>query len=134
MAASNQNDDNVITGINVTPLVDVMLVLLIIFMVTANLITNKAIGVTLPKAETGEEPQVADLRIEVQKDGKILANEQPTSIGAFPATIAALKKDGKAVTVSIAADRAAPHGAVIDAVDGLRKNGIFDFAFTVGPE
>ena len=50
----NMDDDDGITGINVTPLVDVMLVLLIIFMVTANYIQNDAIGLSLPKSETAK--------------------------------------------------------------------------------
>ena len=54
MAASAQNDDEMITGINVTPLVDVVLVLLIILMVTASYIVSKSIPLELPNAKTGE--------------------------------------------------------------------------------
>ena len=56
MAGGDLGEDDGITGINVTPLVDVMLVLLIIFMVTANYIANQAISLQLPKAATGADP------------------------------------------------------------------------------
>ena len=57
MAASTQSDDDIITGINVTPLVDITLVLLIIFMVTAKLVMAQAMPLDLPKAATAGETQ-----------------------------------------------------------------------------
>src|SRR5262245_14587912 len=65
-----------ITGINVTPLVDVVLVLLIIFMVTAKIIVSPALPVDLPKAKTSEEVQVI-LSLIVPKDGPLLCNGAP---------------------------------------------------------
>ena len=67
----NMDDDEGITGINVTPLVDVMLVLLIIFMVTANYIQNDAIGLSLPKSETAKgNSEPTDLEFTIKSDGQ----------------------------------------------------------------
>ena len=70
---ANIDDDDEITGINVTPLVDIMLVLLIIFMVASNYIVKEAIEVNLPKAATGEEMNTENKSIALilKKDGRL---------------------------------------------------------------
>ena len=77
MAGIASDSDDEITGINVTPLVDVMLVLLIILMVTATYIVNRSINVNLPKADTGENNDktknlafVLDAKNQLYLDGK----------------------------------------------------------------
>mgnify|MGYP001203385202 CR=1 FL=1 len=72
------DDDEGITGINVTPLVDIMLVLLIIFMVASNYIVKEAIEVNLPKAATGEEVNNDNKSIALilKKDGRIFLNDE----------------------------------------------------------
>ena len=69
MAGKIGNDDDVIADINVTPLVDIMLVLLIIFMLTANLIAKQAIEVELPKAAQGSTPPATTLAITLTRAG-----------------------------------------------------------------
>ena len=69
MAGSAQSDEGEITGINVTPLVDIMLVLLIIFMVTATYIVKEAIEINLPKAAAGGESTAKTFAIVITKDG-----------------------------------------------------------------
>ena len=83
MAGIASDNDDEITGINVTPLVDVMLVLLIIFMVTATYIVNRSINVNLPKADTGENNDktknlafVLDAKNQLYLDGKPVSIEQ----------------------------------------------------------
>ena len=76
MAGFTQNeDDGVISGINVTPLVDITLVLLIVFIVTAKIIVGQTLPMDLPKAATGGEQQVV-LAIELAKTGEIAVNGQ----------------------------------------------------------
>lgn len=132
---SDQDDD--ITGINVTPLVDVMLVLLIIFMVTANYIANQSIAVNLPRAETTDSPSQSknmaftlDAKSELYLDGKIISFEE---IGP---KIKDFKKanEGASVNAIIAADKVTPHGAVVKLIDAVRKHGITDFAINVEAE
>jgi biopolymer transport protein ExbD len=79
MAGGAQNDsDEMITAINVTPLVDIILVLLIIFMLTANIIMSPAIEVELPQAATGEGTEPTTLALTLKKTGELYLNGQVT--------------------------------------------------------
>ncbi|NOJ82934.1 ExbD/TolR family protein, partial [Myxococcus xanthus] len=70
MAGGAQDNDDEITGINVTPLVDVVLVLLIIFMVTANFIVRETVEVDLPRAANGGETVQGLVNVVLDKEGK----------------------------------------------------------------
>jgi biopolymer transport protein ExbD len=82
--ASIQNTDEEISGINVTPLVDVTLVLLIIFMVTAKLIAGQGIPLDLPKAKTAGATQTV-LNVSIDADGAVLANGSKVQSDVAPA-------------------------------------------------
>jgi biopolymer transport protein ExbD len=134
MGVGTNNDDEEITGINVTPLVDVMLVLLVIFMVTATYIVNQSINVNLPKAETGEGIEKSkNLAFVIDKDANLFLNGDKISYAELPAKIATEreKKAKGPLQALIAADQDTPHGAVIKLIDAVRKNGISDFAINV---
>ncbi len=125
-----------ITDINVTPLVDVMLVLLIIFMVTATYIVNQSINVNLPKAKTGKDIAAKNLAFVLDKDSNLYLNGEKITFGDIETRIGReLKKDAPGpLQALIAADRDTPHGAVIKLIDTVRKNGITDFAINVQAE
>ena len=126
MAGGAQIDDEEdgITGINVTPLVDIMLVLLIIFMVASNYIVKESIEVNLPKAATGEETKDNNsIALVLKKDGRLFLNGEKTTKALIAKKAAEVaKKDAKAVAM-IAADRGAAHGEVIRLIDLVRSNG-----------
>jgi biopolymer transport protein ExbD len=136
MANAIKDDDDAITGINVTPLVDVTLVLLIIFMVTAKLIAGRGIPLDLPKAATAGVTQTM-LTLTIDAQGKVLANGQPVDDQALRAqTQRALRQNPELRTV-IAASAAATHGSVMHVVDTVRDVGAVKIAFAadkVGPE
>ena len=126
--ASSANDEEGINGINVTPLVDVTLVLLIIFMVTAKLIAGHGVPLDLPKAATAGTTQTM-LTLSVDAQGKVLANGQPVDDGALrEQTRKALAKNPELRTV-IAASAAASHGSVMHVVDTVRDAGAVKIAF-----
>jgi biopolymer transport protein TolR len=133
MAQGSSQDDEEITGINVTPLVDVMLVLLIIFMVTANYINNQSINLTLPKAATGEtvDSSLLSLAFVVNKDSSYFLDGSVVQLDDIPKVIEEKMKLGKPLQALIAADEGAPHGSVVKLIDTIRKNGITDFALNV---
>ncbi|MGE0172411.1 MAG: ExbD/TolR family protein [Oligoflexales bacterium] len=133
MAQGSSQDDEEITGINVTPLVDVMLVLLIIFMVTANYINNQSINLTLPKAATGEsvDSSLLSLAFVVNKDSHYFIDGSAIQLDDIPRIIEEKKKLQRPLQALIAADEGAPHGAVVKLIDTIRKNGITDFALNV---
>ena len=134
MAGIASDNDDEITGINVTPLVDVMLVLLIIFMVTATYIVNRSINVNLPKADTGENnDKTKNLAFVLDAKNQLYLDGKPVSIEQVPELIK--KEQAKAGNVPlnavISADKETPHGAVIKLIDTVRKHGITDFAINV---
>jgi biopolymer transport protein ExbD len=132
MASSAHDSDDEITGINVTPLVDVMLVLLIIFMVTASYISNQSINVNLPKADTGQDAaQTTNLAFVLDKDSNLFLDGQKLEFAALPDMIKQRSAANPKVQAIIAADQATPHGIVIKLIDTIRKNGITDFAINV---
>jgi len=129
MASASRDDDEAITGINVTPLVDVTLVLLIIFMVTAKLIAGHGIPLDLPKAATAGTTQTL-LTLSIDAQGKVLANGQPVASDQALRDKArqALAQNPELRTV-IAASASASHGDVMRVVDTVRDAGAVKIAF-----
>lgn len=134
MAGGSQNDpDDAITGINVTPLVDVTLVLLIIFMVTTKMIVSQSVPLDLPKASQGTDIQVVfsvSMAVDgtTQVDGKPVANDD----AILPLAEAAQQKNPELRAV-IKADSAVPHGRVIHVLDLLKQGHVNKIAFGVTP-
>ena len=120
-----------ITDINVTPLVDIMLVLLIIFMLTANLIAKQAIEVDLPKAAPAGAVQPKTLAVTLTRDGAIYLNGRPTDPGALRREIkAAVAADAKTL-VLIAGDKNVSHGRVVWLLDTVKSLGVTSFAIQI---
>lgn len=131
MAGGSFDDDDGIHEINVTPLVDVVLVLLVIFMVTANYITNKAITMELPKAASGEATGTTNLGLALDKESHLYLDGKEASYADLKARIDEEKAAGKQLQALISADAGTPHGSVIKLMDEMRKQGITDIAFNV---
>jgi biopolymer transport protein ExbD len=134
MASTESDDeDGIISGINVTPLVDVTLVLLIVFMVTAKIIVSQGMPMDLPKAASGEEVQNV-FSVELTIDGKTrvdsLVVPGDDSISDLAKQAKAKNKDVRAV---IRADKKVEHGRVIRVLDLLKQAGVAKIAFAVTP-
>jgi biopolymer transport protein ExbD len=128
MASNAGNDDDGIVGINVTPLVDITLVLLVIFMVTARLIASRAVPMDLPSAATAGETQVV-LTISIETSGAISidgARVDEAELHRRARGVLAASREPRAV---IHASRSTTHGSVIHVVDELRRAGITRIAF-----
>lgn len=135
MAGSiSDNDESEITGINVTPLVDVMLVLLIIFMVTSTYIVQQSIQVQLPKADTGESTvKTKNLAFVMDKSGNLFMDGKQTTVEQLPAMISAIQSENPQAQLQalVAADKETQHGFVVRLIDTIRKQGITDLAINV---
>jgi biopolymer transport protein ExbD len=131
MAGGFNTDDDLIAGINVTPLVDVVLVLLIIFMITAPALYQSAIKVQLPKAKSGEETQKSPLNFSISKDGGLAWDKEKMDWDTLGQRLAALGPKAADETAIISADTATPHGTVIRLMDALRQAGMTRFALNV---
>jgi biopolymer transport protein ExbD len=127
--ANIQNTDEEISGINVTPLVDVTLVLLIIFMVTAKLIAGQGIPLDLPKAKTAGATQTV-LNVSVDAQGGVLANgSKVRSDAELQQRAAQALKDNPELRTVISASASATHGKVMHVLDTVRDAGITRVAF-----
>ena len=130
---AGDDDDGLIAGINVTPLVDVTLVLLIIFMVTAKIIVSQGMPMDLPKAASGESVQTV-FSVELSADGKTRVDSENVAsdeaISALAKTAHTRNKDLRAV---IRADKKVEHGRVIHVLDLLKRAGVAKIAFAVTP-
>lgn len=134
MATSNGFDDDApITGINVTPLVDVVLVLLIILMVTAGYLVSRTIPVDLPKGATGETTATT-LAISVTAEGRTYLDAEPVERDALRERIRAARAADAETRAVIAADGATAHREVVAVIDLLRQEGVARFAINVAPE
>jgi biopolymer transport protein ExbD len=135
MAASSARTGGAITGINVTPLVDITLVLLIIFMVTARLVARaQTVAVDLPKAATGEGIQEI-IGIQLFTDGRTIVNGVPVaSDGVMVQAALEVVRRSRSARAVIQADGAVPHARVIDVLDRLRGAGIVKVGFGVAPK
>jgi biopolymer transport protein ExbD len=127
------DDDSgrMITDINVTPLVDIVLVLLIIFMVTTSYIVNPSIKVDLPKAATGSDQVKTTLGLTLTKDGSLYLNGDKTDDGGVQRFIAAELPKNTDLQAVIAADKVVPHGSVVHVIDLVKRAGIRKFAINV---
>lgn len=128
---SKSDSEDMITGINVTPLVDVVLVLLVIFMITAPAIYQAAIKVELPKAVSGEKTEHITLKFTLTKDGQIMLDKEVVTMDKIPGIVTqAVTKDPTANAV-IFADAGVSHGQVMQLLDSVKVNGIAKFALGV---
>jgi len=121
----------IISDINVTPLVDIMLVLLIIFMVTTTVIVKDSIPVKLPEASTGEPKKVSILAVTVDAKGKLYLNGEPANKAKIRAFIKQERGRGTKLEAVIAADRDTSHGKVVGLIDLVRAAGVTKFAINV---
>jgi len=131
---ANSSDDDLISGINITPLVDVVLVLLIIFLITAPVLYQSAIKVQLPQAKSGDQANKSPLQFTLTKTGELLWGKDQIDWPTFHQRLTAMGEQASQETAIISADQATPHGIVIKLMDGLRQAGLTRFALNVEVE
>ena len=119
-----------LADINVTPLVDVMLVLLIIFMVTAPML-HQGVSVSLPKTETTNLPSSVEdpVILSITSDGRYYINETPVARGLLRERLNAFLRTKKDKTVFLKADRTLSVGTVVETLDVLNRMGIENLGF-----
>jgi biopolymer transport protein TolR len=128
---SRNKNREVMSEINVTPFVDVMLVLLVIFMVTAPLM-QQGIDVNLPKAKAKELPPEERLIITVKADGNIYLNDVPVDMGTLKEKLSALSK--KNPDVFLRADRSVSYGFVAELMAEIKDAGIEKLGLVTEPK
>ena len=129
MAASSPQNDGLIVGINVTPMVDIMLVLLIIFIVTAKIIVTPAVTMDLPEASLTEEVQVVLSIVVPERGATLVDGETARTLSDLTRAAAAARARRPDVRAVIHADGNVPHSRVIHTIDALKRAGLVRIAF-----
>lgn len=133
MSAQEQEADGTVTGINVTPLVDVILVLLIVFMVTAHFVSNESLKVTLPKAAATEAAVTPAITVTMNDKGEIFLMENAVDLNGLKSTLTREAQMNPAVRVTLAADQGLPYKQVVDALDAIKQAGVKRVALAAEP-
>lgn len=124
MAFSTQSDDGVVSDINITPLVDVMLVLLVVFIVTAPLLTN-AIHVNLPKTTATSAPtQQKAVQVAIDEQGRIRVDERLMTEDVLEAELKALQANNPELALHLQADTKVSYGTVASVMASIEHAGI----------
>jgi biopolymer transport protein TolR len=124
-------DKQVLSEINVTPFVDVMLVLLVIFMVTAPLL-QQGIDVNLPKAKGKEMPSEERITLIVKKGSTIYMNDNPVSLTEMGKRLRALSSSNP--NVFLKADKDVPYGFVVEVMGEIKEAGIEKLGMITEPK
>jgi biopolymer transport protein ExbD len=131
MAANSSTGPGPIVGINVTPMVDVVLVLLVIMMVSATYIVQQSLKVELPKTVTSDEVATSPAAVTVTRDGAFLFGGTPVGEQELVSRIRSAVRANADVNLIITADTHAFHGSVIHVVDLAKIEGVSKFAINV---
>ena len=130
MAGTNANRGPIV-GINVTPMVDVVLVLLVIMMVSATYIVAQSLKVELPKSSTSDESTPTLAVVTITKEKTLLFNEQPVTESALKQQLEGVFAKDNDVSLVVSADQEAYHGNVVHVIDLAKLIGISKFAINV---
>lgn len=131
MASRPARHRTVLSEINVTPLVDVMLVLLVIFMVTAPLL-QQGVDVNLPKAKGKDLPPEERISIVIKKGGNIFMNDNPVSMNDMAKKLSAISKLNP--NVFLKADKDVPYGLVVEVMGEIKEAGIEKLGMITEPK
>jgi biopolymer transport protein ExbD len=132
-------EEELIGGVNITPIVDVCLTLLIVFIVTASSMVNRSMPVQLPKAATAEASPPSILNVAIARDGSLFIDGAPGRLQDIPRAVEAARaravasgSEGK-LAGFVSADVAAPYGRFAEAIDQLRLAGVAENALDSQP-
>jgi biopolymer transport protein ExbD len=120
-----------IVGINVTPMVDVVLVLLIIMMVSATYIVQQSLKVELPKTATSDEAASSPAAVTITREGAFFYGGSPVDEGQLASDLRAAVQANADVNLIVTADERALHGSVVHVIDLAKVEGISKFAINV---
>ena len=131
MATLPGGDDDEIGYINITPMVDVLLVLLVIFMVTANFLKQESVNINLPKVNASDPNVAKSVQISLTKDGKLLMEGLDTTEEKMVAYLARESKYRPNMRVTLSADERLAYGTIARAMGLIRQSGVTRIALSV---
>ncbi|MBF0208034.1 MAG: biopolymer transporter ExbD [Oligoflexia bacterium] len=131
MGAKGSDQGDMISDINITPMVDVMLVLLVIFMIAAPNLYQAEMKVELPKAATAEKVEKVTLRFHLYEKGKLELDNKEITKGEIGDYIKKALEIDPATDAIVAADKSLYHGEVVEFIDQIKLAGIKRFGIAV---
>jgi biopolymer transport protein ExbD len=129
--ASFNDESDIISSINITPFVDVVLVLLVVFMVTAPLLMKDILEIRLPKVSHGDGGALQTLGIAVNREGQILVNGVLTDEAGLQEAAKSALSENKDSQAIISADELVIYGRVVRVIDLLKGAGLNRFAVQI---
>jgi len=130
-AKTGGSSDEPIADINIVPFVDIILVVLIIFMVTAPVLLKPSINVNLPKAGSGDSTTPSELAVSITAAGVVSLNGKPSDEAALATYSKDLVGKNPEVQAIISADKDVTHGKVVSIIDAIKSAGVKKFAITI---
>ena len=134
MAGTQDESGDGITGINVTPLVDITLVLLIIFMATAHIIVHRSMSLNLPKVANSEAVPTQTLQVQLEADRSLQLNGQKVTLPELAVNLGQMARLDPGLKVTLSADERVTWGDVAGVIDSIRGAGITRIATEVEPK
>jgi biopolymer transport protein ExbD len=131
MAAAAQEDEEMISGINVTPLVDITLVLLIIFMATAHMIVHRSMNLALPKVSNTQSAPTQTIQILLEADKTLSLNGQKATAQDLAYNLGQMARLDHSLKVTVLADQRVSWGDVAGILDIVRGAGVTHIATEV---
>lgn len=120
--------------LNITPLVDVLLILIVFFVVTSTFMEQPGIKLELPKAQTADLQRIEKAILIVSADAKLLFRNKEISLSELPAILRDAMEESMDKSLIISADKAVQHGLIISIMDIARQNGVEKLVVSTEPE
>ncbi|MDF3819746.1 biopolymer transporter ExbD [Leptospira sp. 96542] len=131
MAGSSGSQDEEIGSINITPMVDVILVLLVIFMVTANFLKKESLNINLPKVQAADPNVAESVQVALTKTGAILLEGKDTDVQGLIKNLEREAKIRPNMRLTLSADESLPYGKITELMGIIRKAGVTKIALSV---
>jgi biopolymer transport protein TolR len=131
MALLPGGDDDEIGYINITPMVDVLLVLLVIFMVTANFLKQESVNINLPKVNAADPNVAQSIQVALTKDGKLLMEGIDTTEEVLVRKLSQESKYRPNMRVTLSADERLAYGSIARVMGLIRQSGVTRIALSV---
>jgi biopolymer transport protein ExbD len=134
VASVADEEEEAVTGINVTPLVDITLVLLIIFMATAHIIAHRSMNLSLPKAAHADQTPTQSLQIVLEADKTLLLNNQKVTVEELAVNLGQMARLDPGLKVTVLGDERVTWGDMAGVIDTVRGAGITKISTEVQPK
>ncbi|MGK0267456.1 MAG: biopolymer transport protein ExbD [Paraglaciecola sp.] len=134
MALKRHSDNNEEAEINMTPMLDIVFIMLIFFIVTTSFVKESGISVNTPKAQTASRQDQANIFIAITRDGQVWIDKRPIDIRALRTVVARLHAENPAGSVVIQSDRDSATHTLVEVMDQVRLAGIEKIAIAANKD